>query len=582
MGTIARSDVELVEASRRGEHEAFGHLVARYQDAVCAVSFGATGDQDLGDDVAQETFIAAWRQLDRLRDTVRIRSWLCGIARNLARKARKRRRREELVETDDPIAPGASPFDDAARGEVERVVREALAKVPDAYREVLVLYYREDQSIREVAQALGVSEEAVMQRMSRGRRYLADSVEQLVERSLRSDKRPRRDLVAAVLAAIVALEIPSRVDASPAKGSTMLKLALATTALVAAGTTVYLLHDHDTATQEAAKAPAPLHFGGNKLGLSHAPSLGPTAAPRAIHSRSVAEADLGLLPSDADAVIGLNFAQVRGSALWQRYVAPMLASSGELHQFEALCGFDLLGSLGSVSIGLKNLGSDDNVAGVIVIHGFDKTKSMSCFDQQRLTATADVDSHLTIDGDVILIGGPGNFEHAAFTFIDQSTALVVLGPGAATRQSVEQIAAGGGTLASTSAFAETLQYVNTDDSLWMMFSGNSPIVREANAAIAQYAPTQIGTTYVALNVTGSLALDAGFRLPSPAAVASLVAAVQARLADGPTHDVVTQIFDQLDVTADGSDLIISLAVSGDQLASGLLTLVARGEITAGN
>src|SRR5512135_2731724 len=67
MGTIARSDVELVEASRRGEHEAFGHLVARYQDVVCAVSFGATGDQGLSEDVAQDTFIAAWRQLDRLR-----------------------------------------------------------------------------------------------------------------------------------------------------------------------------------------------------------------------------------------------------------------------------------------------------------------------------------------------------------------------------------------------------------------------------------------------------------------------------------------------------------------------------------
>jgi RNA polymerase sigma factor (sigma-70 family) len=544
------------------------------------VSYGATGDPGLSEDVAQETFIAAWRQLDRLRDTVRLRPWLCGIARNLARKARKRHRREELTEPDEQVAPGASPFDDAARGEVERVVREALAKVPDAYREVLVLYYREDQSIREVADALGMTEAAVMQRMSRGRRYLADSVEQLVERSLRSERRPRRDLVAAVLAAIVAIEIPSRVDASPAKGSTMLKLALAASALVAAGTTVYLLHDHGSAATQApaaARRPAPLHFGSNRLGLAHAPSLGPTAAPRAIQSRSVAEADLALLPSDADAVIGLNFTQIRGSALWQRFIAPMLAGNDDLQKFQAQCGFDLLGSLGSVSIGLKNLGSDDNVSGVIVIHGFDKAKSMSCFDKERLvTDPAGDDAHLTIDGDVILVGGPGNYDHAAFTFINDSTALVVLGPAAATRQSVEQVAAGGGTLVTSSAFAETLQYVNTDDSLWLMLSDTSPLVKTANEQIAKYTPIQVGTTYIAVNVTDSLALDAGFRLGSPATVTSLVAAIQAKLA----ANSVAQYFDQLDVAADGSDLIVSVAMSGDQLLSGFMALATHGEITA--
>ena len=49
MGTIAKSDVELVEASRRGEHDAFGHLVERYQDVVCAVSYSSTGDHGLSE-----------------------------------------------------------------------------------------------------------------------------------------------------------------------------------------------------------------------------------------------------------------------------------------------------------------------------------------------------------------------------------------------------------------------------------------------------------------------------------------------------------------------------------------------------
>ncbi len=243
MGAIGKTDVELVEASRRGERAAFGHLVARYQDVVCAVSYGSTGDRALGEDVAQETFIAAWRQLDQLRETARLRPWLCGIARNLARKARRRTRREELSDAEIP-AIGANPFDHAVQAETERVVRDALARIPAAYREVLVLYYREGQSIRDVADALGLTEAAVMQRLSRGRRYLADSVTDLVERSLKGT-RPRRDLVAGVLAAIAAIALPSsRVDASPTtvKGSTMLKIAIVASVLAAGGTGAYVMH----------------------------------------------------------------------------------------------------------------------------------------------------------------------------------------------------------------------------------------------------------------------------------------------------------------------------------------------------
>src|SRR5215510_11998356 len=114
MGHIAKTDAELVEASRRGEREAFGHLVSRYQDVVCAVSYSSTGNWALSEDVAQETFIAAWRQLGQLRETGRLRAWLCGIARNLARKARLRREREAPTDALSTTYGGANPFDQVA------------------------------------------------------------------------------------------------------------------------------------------------------------------------------------------------------------------------------------------------------------------------------------------------------------------------------------------------------------------------------------------------------------------------------------------------------------------------------------
>ncbi len=570
MGAIAKTDVELVEASLRGEHDAFGHLVARYQDVVCAVSYSSTGDRGLSEDVAQETFIAAWRQLDRLRDRVRIQPWLCGIARNLASKARRRTHREELVEVDEPADTTATPFETVAQGDVERVVREALARIPAACREVLVLYYREDCSIREVAETLGVSEAAVMQRLSRGRRYLAANVTELVERSLR-DSRPRRDLVAAVLASIAALAIPSRVDASPTKGSTMLKLALAGSALVAAGTATYFVATSSATTSPARPAQSEsLHYGPGRLGVGHRAPPTLSVTPQAVAARAAAVDDLALLPADAEAVVVVNFEQLRKSGLWGRFVAPKLEVLPAIQKFETLCGFDPLASLKSVSIGLKGLDSG-SVTGAIVIHGYDKTKAMTCFDKQGREDAEKDGTKVTIDGDVVVIAGKDG-GYGGFTFVNETTALAVLGPEAATVAGIRKIAAGGGTLETSRSFADKLQNINSDDSLWLVLNDNTPILQKANVAIeSKGAKLKLQALYGSVNITDDLTVDARIRVDSPETAKQVVAKIQQNLTTPTVKTFVDKYFDQIDVLSDGADLWVNLAMGGDQIAQ----LVAR-------
>jgi RNA polymerase sigma factor (sigma-70 family) len=271
MGHIAKTDAELVEASRRGEREAFGLLVSRYQDVVCAVSFSSTGNWALSQDVAQDTFIAAWHQLGQLREVSRLRSWLCGIARNIARKARKRTDREAAVD-EEIVAMDANPFDATAQAEVDRVVREALARIPESYREPLVLYYCENRSVRDVAGALGISEDAAMQRLTRGRRYLASGVSDLVERSLRG-ARPRKGFAAAVIAALPLTRM-SHVDASPnPEGSTMLKVGIAAALIAAIGTTAVIVHQSRGSKDAHAAAPAVVEK------VATEPKRAPVAAP---------------------------------------------------------------------------------------------------------------------------------------------------------------------------------------------------------------------------------------------------------------------------------------------------------------
>jgi RNA polymerase sigma factor (sigma-70 family) len=576
MGTIAtatKTDAQLVEASRRGELAAFGDLVARYQDVVCAVGYSATGDRVLGEDVAQDTFLAAWRQLDRVRDVMRIGPWLCGIARNLGRKARRRTRREQLGDGPEPAAAAPSAFEQLASRDAERVVRDALARVPEGYREVLVLYYREERSVREVASALGVSEEAVMQRLSRGRRYLADSVTALVERSLR-DARPRRDLAAAVVAAIAAFAIPSRVDASPAKGSTMLKLTLAAATLAAAGTTAYLVHAHgDDAADPAAAATGPhphLHYGAKP---ARPPALGPTAPRHATAARRAAVDDLGWLPADSQVVFGIDMTRIQTSALWQTFVAPSVEHAAGLDEFANLCGFDPLASLTLVTFGLTGF-TNDEVSGTLVFHGFDKAKVMACIVDHAVPQAQASGNPITVDGDVVLAHGNDPGTALGLTFVDDTTGLIVIGRAAATAAGVQQVAAGRGGLASSPAFAGMFADIDSDDPLWFVATPGSPMFAGINASLAPYTSLQVAAAYGSIDITSSLTVQAGLQLASADQAAQLVGDIHTEV-DKLAGSNVAQFFDQLDVDADASDVIIDVSTSAPQLISLATTLSAK-------
>jgi RNA polymerase sigma factor (sigma-70 family) len=260
MGRITASDTELVDASRKGDRAAFGEVIARYQRTVCAVGYSATNDRALGEDVAQDTFVAAFHQLDQLRDVSRLREWLCGIARNLARRARRVRAREDEIDDAQPD-PAATPFDAATERERDSVVAAALARMPETYREPLVLYYVEQRSAPVVAAALGISTDAVHQRLSRGRQLMASEVADVVERTLQQ-RRSRRNLVAAVLAALPLAVIPARANATNATGgSSMSKFGIAAALAAALGGAGYAVHrvyaaPHDARVHGASPAGA--------------------------------------------------------------------------------------------------------------------------------------------------------------------------------------------------------------------------------------------------------------------------------------------------------------------------------------
>ena len=264
--------------------------------------------------------------------------------------------------------------------------------------------------------------------------------------------------------------------------------------------------------------------------------------------------DLSLLPADSEMVLGLNFAQLQQSALWKQYSPKLMekAASG-LAEFKAACGFDPIEQIKSVSIGMKGVDQGKTPDGAIVIHGLDKGKSMACLEKAKAEA-AKKGSDITIDGEVFTVKDKGG-QLTAWTFVGGDTLLGVLGP-SASKDTVLAAAKGTSALKSSQTFVELYQKINTKESLWFLINGNAPFM--AKAASAGVKPKAV---FGSLNVTDGLSLDMRIRFATPDEATQLV-----NMMKGQTNNAqVKQMFDKLDVVADGADAKIGVAMSQEKL-----------------
>ena len=214
----ANNDAELVAGTLTGNRDAFSQIVARYQSLICSLTYSATGNFGQSEDLAQETFITAWKHLSHLRERDKLRSWLCGIARNRINNFLRREGHEPLHragaldEISETRSPEPLPVEYTISNEEQAILWRSLERIPEIYREPLVLFYREHQSIEAVAQSLDLSEDVVKQRLSRGRKMLHEQVLALVEGAL-ARTNPGKAFTLDVLAALPALSLSAKAAA---------------------------------------------------------------------------------------------------------------------------------------------------------------------------------------------------------------------------------------------------------------------------------------------------------------------------------------------------------------------------------
>ncbi len=199
---------EFVRRAREGDLAAFDRLVERYQDAVCGVAFGIVGSFDDAQDIAQEAFLQAWRDLRDLADPARFPAWLYRIAANRSRDHLRRRRDDTRPDTPDLPSPDPGPADEVARAELRASVLQAMRGLSEPLRVTTALFYIDGYSLAEVADFLEIPEGTVKRRLHDARKRLREAMmDEMVSHALH-DGKPGPELRARIAA-----ELRARRDA---------------------------------------------------------------------------------------------------------------------------------------------------------------------------------------------------------------------------------------------------------------------------------------------------------------------------------------------------------------------------------
>ena len=219
-------------AAREGDAEAFGRLVVHYEALVQAVVYGVVRDHVIAADLTQDSFVQAWQKLPQLRQLDRFRPWLLRIAKTTALAHRKLLKNQPAAALERPVPdldPSLDPLGQVTRREDNRALHQALARLPQRYRQPLFLFYFMGKSQREIAATLTLTESNVAQRLSRGRALLREKLS-TSRLPVSAPTRSHTSLVPAILAALPTVpRAPSSTTLTVMSGS---KFLLPVTALL--------------------------------------------------------------------------------------------------------------------------------------------------------------------------------------------------------------------------------------------------------------------------------------------------------------------------------------------------------------
>jgi hypothetical protein len=255
--------------------------------------------------------------------------------------------------------------------------------------------------------------------------------------------------------------------------------------------------------------------------------------------------DLSLLPADAEVVMSIDAGQILQSGVWKQFGERAFQNGRlgrKLTEIKDKCDLDPLATIKTIALGMKAFGNQAD--GVIVVHGIDKAKGLACIDKVK-----EPSFEVTRDGDVVLVKTRNGT--VAVTFVNDTTAVMVLGA-KATAAGVKSVIAGGPGPKAQPSFADMHSKVNTTDSLWFVVTGKALDTLAAIGARPKAAAGSVG-------VTDGIASETKLVLESAPVAAQLAEGLQQKA------QLVSSMVDKIDITSEADQVKAVLVISNQKL-----------------
>ncbi len=179
-------DEVLVIKSLEGDNEAFSELVSRYLKIIKNFSFRFTKDNDIAEEIAQETFLKVWKNLPKFKTNQSFKAWIFSIAKNTAIDF-LRKNKEVLLsefENEDGInflienfaSEEGLPSDIFFQSEQSNYLFSLVKNLPEKYKEVVTLYYKENLDLKEISKFLNRPLNTVKSQLLRGIKLLRQNM----------------------------------------------------------------------------------------------------------------------------------------------------------------------------------------------------------------------------------------------------------------------------------------------------------------------------------------------------------------------------------------------------------------------
>ena len=197
-------DLVLVRRAKRGDYKAFDLLVLKYQSRIAGLALTFVKDRHLAEDIAQESFIKAFKSLESFREESAFYTWLYRIAANTSKNylTSKKRKKEysesEILSSEEAsvdifdIPGGDSPEEILAANNLREMIFESLSNLPEDIRTAISLREFEGLSYEEISEVLGCPIGTVRSRIFRGREIIQEKISPLLDNNVMLIRQSKR------------------------------------------------------------------------------------------------------------------------------------------------------------------------------------------------------------------------------------------------------------------------------------------------------------------------------------------------------------------------------------------------------